>query len=237
MRFDGISFRLLEHDNTPSLPAGPILGLVVDAEGVLWVRMESPYLMRYRGGNFEQIYPLQVPAPFDPARERGATAAIRGTRGDVLIASPRGTSAIPRREIHANHFFGRGGWHSRYRSRKLPMAPSGLGCAIPACSRVRDGHGSQVTGLPDQKVNVLLPGAGPELWIGTDSGLVRWDGSAITRRGVPAALAHSPILALARDRDSNLWISTPAGITRMDSGGTTIQGTGEKLDRLSACHF
>jgi signal transduction histidine kinase/streptogramin lyase len=101
------------------------------------------------------------------------------------------------------------------------MRDTGLFC-------VRDGRGTQV-GLPDQKVNVLLPGAGPELWIGTDSGLVRWDGSAITRRGVPAALTHSPILAVARDRDSNLWISTPAGITRMDSNGFTVQGTAASL--------
>jgi hypothetical protein len=82
-----------------------------------------------------------------------------------------------------------------------------------------------VTGLPDPKVNVMLPGNGPELWVGTDAGLVRWDGSAITQRGVPATAAHSSILALARDRDSNLWISTPAGIARTDSYGATVQET------------
>jgi signal transduction histidine kinase/ligand-binding sensor domain-containing protein len=224
VRFDGISFRLIDHANSPSLPSGQVLGLVVDAEGALWVRMQSPYLMRYRGESFEQIYPVQLPTPFSPARERGATAVTRGTRGDVLIAPPDGPL--------------------RYIDEKLtPIVSSGVAGGLPISIAetadgavwigmrdtglfcVRDGHGSQV-GLPDQKVNVLLPGAGSELWIGTDSGLICWDGSAITRRGIPAALARSPILALARDRDSNLWISTPAGITRMDTNTSTVHGTG-----------
>src|ERR1700722_20089949 len=49
VRFDGVSFRLLEHANTPSLPAGPVLGLTVDSQGMLWVRMDGPYVLRYRG--------------------------------------------------------------------------------------------------------------------------------------------------------------------------------------------
>lgn len=222
VRFDGISFRLIDHANSPSLPPGPVLGLAVDPEGVLWVRMQSPYMMRYRVGTFEQIYPSEVPPPFTAASQGGATAVTSGTRGNILIDPPAGPL--------------------RYNAGKFtPLVSSGsaggLAMSIAETSddvvwvgmrdngliRVRDGHASQVTGLPDQKVNALLPVAGPELWIGTDAGLVRWDGSAVTRRGVPAGLARSPILALARDRDANLWVSTPAGIARMDSRGSAIE--------------
>src|SRR5690349_307197 len=180
--------------------------------------------MRYRGGTFEQIYPVKVPPVFTFAREEGAAALTRGTRGDTLIATP--------------------GAPMRYMSGKFtPVVSSGATNGIPTSIAetadgavwvgmrdtglfcVRDGRASHI-GLPDQKVNALLPVAGPGLWIGTDSGLVHWDGSAITRRGVPAALARSPILALARDRDSNLWISTPAGITCMDSKGFTLHWAG-----------
>src|SRR6185437_1407758 len=86
--YDGISFRLIDHANSPSLPPGPVLGLVVYPEGVLWVRMQSPYLMRYRGGNFEQIYPAEIPPPFTAASQAGATAVTHGLRGNVLIATP-----------------------------------------------------------------------------------------------------------------------------------------------------
>jgi signal transduction histidine kinase/ligand-binding sensor domain-containing protein len=224
VRFDGVSFRLIDHTNSPTLPLGQVLGLMVDSEGVLWVRMQSPYLMRYRGGSFEQMYPAELPPPFSPARERGATAATRGTRGDALIARPgealrfiagKFTPIVSSGTVHGIPMSIA---ETADGAVWLGMRDSGLFC-------VRDGRGSQV-GLPDQKVNVLLPVDGSKLWIGTDSGLMHWDGSAITRRGVPAALARSPIRALARDRDSNLWISTPAGVTRMDPKGFTLRGTG-----------
>ena len=62
--------------------------VIVDSEGVLWVRMESPYLLRRRGGSFEQTYPPERLPPYSPAVERGATAIARGTLGGVLIAAP-----------------------------------------------------------------------------------------------------------------------------------------------------
>ena len=78
VRFDGISFRLIDHANSPSLPPGPVLGLAVDPEGVLWVRMQSPYLMRYIGGKFEQIYPAQIPPPFTEASQAERPPSLAG---------------------------------------------------------------------------------------------------------------------------------------------------------------
>ncbi|HYI92401.1 MAG TPA: two-component regulator propeller domain-containing protein, partial [Bryobacteraceae bacterium] len=152
VRFDGVSFRLIDHASSPSLPPSPVLGLVVDPEGVLWVRMQSPYLVRYRGGSFEQMYPAQIPPVFTFAREEGAAALARGTRGDALIATPRG----PLRYI---------------RGKFTPIVSSGATNGIPVSIaetadsavwvgmresglfRVRGGRASQA-GLPDQKVNV-----------------------------------------------------------------------------------
>jgi ligand-binding sensor domain-containing protein len=211
VRFDGISFRLFDHASTPSLPAGHVLGLVADSEGALWVRMESPYLLRYHRGAFKQAYPLDLTAP-------GATAMARGHAGGVIIAPPNGPV--------------------RYTSGKVSPIPSSQDAAGLAISiaetgdgviwtgmrdtglfALRDGRAKQVSGLPDQKVNVLLPGPEANLWIGTDAGLVRWNGAVVTRTGIPGQLARRQILALARDRDSNLWISTPTGIARIGANG------------------
>ncbi len=230
VRFDGISFRLFEHDNTPSLPAGHVLGLVVDSEGMLWVRMESPYLLRYRGGSFEQMYPADRSGLYSTGPRLGCNRH-----------RTRVSRRCPDRPARRGPLRYSGGKFTPVISSGTP--PVGLPMSIAETAdgvvwvgmrdnslfSVRAGHGSLVDGLPDKKVNVLLPGTGSELWIGTDTGLVRWDGSAITHRGVPAELAHSPILALARDRDSNLWISTPARITRMDSNGSVIDETGTSL--------
>ncbi|HYP07351.1 MAG TPA: two-component regulator propeller domain-containing protein, partial [Bryobacteraceae bacterium] len=101
-----------------------------------------------------------------------------------------------------------------------------LGMRDNGLFRVHRDSRLQVSGLPDQKINALLAGTGSELWIGTDSGLVRWNGSAATQHGVPDQLAHGPILALARDRDSNLWVSTRSDIVRVDTHGisSTLAG-------------
>ena len=221
VRFDGISFLLIDHAKSPSLPPGPVLGLAVDPEGSLWVRMQSPYLMRYRGGKFEQIYPAEIPPPFTAASEGGATAVTRGPRGDMLIAPSSGPLRYSAGKFTPLVSSGSAGGLAMSIAETADHAVW-VGMRDNGLISVRGGRTSKVAGLPDQKVNVLLPGAGAELWVGTDAGLVRWDGSAITQRGVPTSLARSPILALARDHDSNLWVSTPAGIARVDSRGSAV---------------
>lgn len=215
VRFDGVSFRLIDHSNTPSLPPSPVLGLVVDPAGGLWVRMQSPYLMRYRGGAFEQMYPENIPPEFTFAREEGAAALARGIRGEALIATPGG----PLRSVNGKFTPVVNSGTASGNPMSIAETVDGavwVGMRDTGLFRVREGLASHI-GLPDQKVNVLLPGTGSELWVGTDSGLLYWNGLTISRDRIPEALTRSRILALARDRDSNLWISTPAGITRMDS--------------------
>src|SRR5437588_8821325 len=51
VRFDGFHFQSV----SPQSPVrnDPILGLITDAEGELWVRMQAAGVLRYRHGNFE----------------------------------------------------------------------------------------------------------------------------------------------------------------------------------------
>jgi len=86
---------------------------------------------------------------------------------------------------------------------------------------------SIVEGLPDRKINCLLPFNNRELWIGTDNGLVRWTGSNLTSYDVPAALNHIQVLAMVRDRESNLWVGSNKGLYRINSRGVLSQ---EKRD-------
>ena len=80
-------------------------------------------------------------------------------------------------------------------------ATSGSGHGTPgssACAAKSSCTSSQ--GLPDRKINSLLPGEQQELWIGTDKGVVRWTGTEMTTAGVPAALASVQALSMVRDR-------------------------------------
>src|SRR4029077_1384049 len=52
VRFDGLNFRMFSQA-TGGSSMGPVLGLLADGEGNLWVRLEGPGLLRYRDGKFD----------------------------------------------------------------------------------------------------------------------------------------------------------------------------------------
>ncbi len=56
VRYDGTAFKLIA-EPVPGEPAlGSVFGLEQDANGSLWVRGNSPMLLRYRNGKFEDIF-------------------------------------------------------------------------------------------------------------------------------------------------------------------------------------
>jgi len=81
VRFDGVSFRLFQHANTPSLPNGPVRNLVADAQGGLWIHLGGPRILRYADGKFEDLSSALV------QREPAFTAMGRGTNGEVLLSA------------------------------------------------------------------------------------------------------------------------------------------------------
>lgn len=222
VRFDGTRFLVIDQTTTPEFPPSPVLELITDREGLLWVRMQSPYLIRYRGGRFEQVFPETIPPEYTFAREEGAAALARATGGDALIATPGGPLRFT-----AGKFIPAGGSGPVHRAAiSIAETEDGsvwVGMRQAGLLRTSAGGSAQVV-WPDQKVNVLLPVGGSQVWVGTDAGLARWDGKAITRQDVPPALTRTSILALALDRDANLWVSTPAGVWRIDpKGGAAVE--------------
>jgi ligand-binding sensor domain-containing protein/signal transduction histidine kinase len=214
VRFDGISFGLIESAD-PTIPGfGPVLGLAVDAEGYLWVRLEDARLLRYRDGKFENVFPSFKLA------ESHLTAMCVGKNGDILFSGLE------------NGTF-------RYSNGKFAnLSPTGeaptliLSAAETADGTVWLGTREQglyyliggraipvVRGLPDKKINTLLAIDSRELWVGTDNGIVRWDGNALSASGIPAALARVQALVMTRDRDSNIWVGTSTGLMRIDNKG------------------
>lgn len=214
VRFDGVHFVLLQHSNSATSPVGPVLGLTVDTEGNLWIRQEGPKLLRYHDGVFRDVLPGLERA------ETSVTAMCRGANGQVLF------SAL----LNGTY---------RYKEEKfVPLASvADLPKLIISLAETADGtiwFGSKDAGLfflsagrvqavtkvlPDKKVNAILPVANRELWIGTDDGVVRWNGSAFSRPQDSRALDHIQVLAMVRDRESNIWVGTSGGLSRLNSRG------------------
>lgn len=69
------------------------------------------------------------------------------------------------------------------------------------------------SGLPQNTINALIQTHDGYIWVGTPSGLVRFDGvrfEVLTRLNTPA-LKNDGILSLYEDRENGLWVGTDGG--------------------------
>jgi ligand-binding sensor domain-containing protein/signal transduction histidine kinase len=91
-------------------------------------------------------------------------------------------------------------------------------------------------GLPDATITSILQSKDGYLWLGTETGLVRFDGvrfSSIddTNQG---PLKHNWVRTLLEDRQRGLWIGTnDAGLIRLDHGVATQYSPEEDLARAN----
>lgn len=75
-------------------------------------------------------------------------------------------------------------------------------------------------GLPQNTVHAVLQSRSGYIWIGTEGGLVRFDGAQFTvfdKKSTPQ-LGSDLISSLLEDQAGTLWIGTSGGLTRFDHG-------------------
>jgi ligand-binding sensor domain-containing protein/signal transduction histidine kinase len=246
-RFDGLSFRVFQQATPTTLPIGPVQALATDAHGNLWIVLQNTKTLRYRDGKFELGHD-EAEAGIT-AVTRGADGAAllaslalgpltyRAEKFEILTktAAPPNSSAAATPETN-DELSSRLSWATGVTPHRLAEPNS----AIVSMVQTADGRtwlgtrdrglfylqGGKISHVSDpldeKKINCLLPIETGELWIGTDQGLARWNGSEITRSGVPSELAHLQILSLARDRDSNIWVGTSQGLYRYNSQGVSL---------------
>ena len=212
IRFDGFDFRLVSFTSIAAASNVPILQLLTDAGGKLWVRPQGAYLVHQRGLEFEAVGGL-------PA----ITALSKDNRDGVLIS-----------DIEQGTF--------RYREdevKKLgPSSPPVISMAETPDGKVWLGTlgdglfflaGGRTTninaGMPDRKINSLLP-IGEELWVGTDTGLFHGNGNGFRRLELPS-LGTVQILSILRDRDANIWVGTTSGLVRINAKGISLSEENE----------
>jgi len=82
------------------------------------------------------------------------------------------------------------------------------------------------TGLPQNTVHAIVQGRRGYLWIGTEGGLVRFDGAqfAVMTHATTPALPSDLIDDLTEDQTGTIWISTSGGLARMRGGAVEAFG-------------
>jgi ligand-binding sensor domain-containing protein len=222
VRFDGSNFTLIQRSLPNSPPMSPVRGLVTDASGNLWIRLEGASMLIYHDGKFEDPY-----ARFD-LQDIIFTATVSDYEGRIILS-------------------GLGDRTFRYEDGRLETIVSAeqnpgivislaatrdqsiwLGTQDNGLFRLSQGHISKVAQeLKDSKINALLPADTGGLWIGTDNGIHLWEGGVLATLNLPSSLRHLQILSLARDHDQNVWIGTNHGIVRITPSGAV------SLDQLN----
>ncbi len=211
VRFDGVSFVLVRSADAAVSPKGPVRELAADATGDLWIRDQNLTVTRYRDGKFEA--PLRDAVQGD----RGVTAITRDAQGRVLLLAR--SFGMLRSNGARLEKLSRTAWVPNLLVISIAETPDGtgwLGTRDAGLFALKSGQLTGVTrGLPDHKVNSLLAVNDRELWVGTDNGVVRWNGTELTSPGNLAG--HAQILSMLKDRDSNIWVGSSRGLLRLES--------------------
>jgi signal transduction histidine kinase/ligand-binding sensor domain-containing protein len=227
VRFDGLVFRRFPASGAASRSIVQVLGLMADGQGTLWARLGGPRLLRYRDGEAELVRSLETD-------EDAITAMARARDGAVLLAG------IVKGALRWRN----GRFEAISPGAFLPARSPVISIAEAADGRIWMGTQDEglfylsegrVTpmrkGLPDPKINAVLPVGTRDVWVGTDKGIVRWNGTEITAEGLDPRLRRVAALTMLADRESNVWVGTTEGVLRVNAKGVSLLEDGEDRSR------
>jgi ligand-binding sensor domain-containing protein/two-component sensor histidine kinase len=81
---------------------------------------------------------------------------------------------------------------------------------------------STADGLAGDQISALLADSRGFLWIGTFTGLSRFDGREFRTFNAADGLPHPKVNALLEDRDGVIWVATRAGLSRIEPQGRAM---------------
>ena len=248
IRFDGLSFRRFEQANPSSFPIGPVRSLLTDDQNNLWVLLENTKLFRYHDGAFELsrgeaengITAMGLGPTGEVVLSSLAMGVLTFNGKQFLSALPPTAWADPKYAAGEipDERSARLNWSTGVVPHRL-VAPTSaaismvstkdgkvwLGTQDKGLFYLRDGNAyAAVKDSPNLKIHCFLSLDNSELWVGTNKGVVRWNGSELTRSGVPRALQQIEVLAMIRDRDANFWLGTSRGLLRVNTNGGSFVG-------------
>jgi ligand-binding sensor domain-containing protein/signal transduction histidine kinase len=248
LRFDGLNFQPFPQAIPGSAPIGPVAGLQADSAGSLWILLQSTNILRYHDAKFDfgrdqaefgitavsrrtngtVLFSSLVFGAFTYNAERFETLSP-----PTREAPDSAASAPPAINDDLNT---RLSWTTAVASHRL-AAPNSTVISIAETTDGKVWLGTRDSGLfyvsngkvsaagkdsLGSKIKCLLPLENGKLWIGTENGVLEWDGAQLTQTGVPSSLHDTSVLSMIRDRDSNIWVGTTNGLLRVNAQGVSF---------------
>jgi ligand-binding sensor domain-containing protein len=224
VRFDNFSFVSVGRSNRVTPPISQALALVSGTDGSLWVWDQTRNVQRYLHGKFDGM-------TSSSGEQRNVVAAVAPSNGDGVLVATQAPRVFRYRNGTSEALTGKGNLEIPVPQTLAATTDGRIWMATYEAGLFyfQAGRTTAVTeGVPDSKINCMLPVENGGLWIGTDKGLVLWDGREISTRISLRALKGSRVLSLARDREANLWIGTSGGLFRLNSAGLSLMEDGQQ---------
>jgi len=231
IRYDGLGFSLMRETDHRSPANFPVLGLAKDEAGQLWVVDDVTHLFRYTGGRLSGPMPdsglhrhrlalvttNQHGSLVFASELQGIVAYEQGTRRVVLDAGamPNWPTAIAQT---ADGTY----WIGTRDEGVLRFKPNG---GVPRIE--------PVAGMPDAKINCMLPVNSSTLLVCTNKGLVSLHNGTVIPQTRPELNGHE-MLALASGREGQVWIAAEGRLFRTDANQISDTGTIRSLDPVEA---
>lgn len=238
IRFDGVNFSKFEEAQPASVTIGRVRALLTDKQGYLWILLQDTKLLRYREGAFNLV---------QGEAENGITAIGPASGSGVLLSSLAVGVLVYKDATFANASESLAPGQNRNEGQPDFIWSTGLAlhrlveptAGVISLAATSDGKiwlGTEDRGLlylqegrihtaapgsPNLRINCLLAIENQQLWVGTNKGLLLWNGTELTRKGVPPSLSDIEVLSITRDRDSNVWVGTNRTVVRIVEGAAS----------------
>ena len=216
-RFDGTRFVNFDQVNTPTLKSVEIHKLLVDAQGTLWIGNVEGGLISHREGQFRFEY-LNNDTPRSWVSE-----LLSDSAGRLDFASASGMIFRRFDSEKTNR------WQTVMPPNPHPLAmpcedADGVIWYRTTYGQLAQVHGTNVSefaslpGLKPAAVKVLAKDVQDHIWIGTDNGLARWDGTKFIDMTPTNSGSDLAVKQMQPCADGGFWVLTPQHLRKFSAG-------------------
>jgi len=243
--YDGLSVKTYNYDH--GLPNSPIFDVFEDKEGYIWIGFASKGIIKWKSGKVIQHYTMN-----DGLISDDVTTLAQDKDGNLLIGTDKGLSIFDGHKFTNYNFthgvgngfitdievVGKNIWIGTGTNGKAGFPRTlGGGLTLYNGKTFKSFDLSNFTGIDlDIAIVNCIKEYDGTIWVGTDGGLLQYDGSKfhIYRKtdGLPSNFIHDILI------DNNgVWICTNGGLANYHEGGFRVITTlDEKSDGLTGLY-